>query len=251
MATRTVEIVDSSTPADVFSSRRAVPGMMVSYERRNSQNASNTSPSFGATSSKDSCLLSSRNIAIAGSAAGVGVLLTIAVGMLMYCCLRWRRQRQARRHVGFQFHKPVPKDARSLHGESRSGTFTTRLAYRREATPDLPASFAPAYTLTTSKDKELEPQEIMGLGLSTDEFNRRNRSRSPVHSLDGPVELASQRFSAINPHIDDKCTLPELRHGRTKERSSRLRNSPGVHNLRVEASRSPSASPGRRLLPYG
>ncbi|KAK7906094.1 hypothetical protein LTR67_000820 [Exophiala xenobiotica] len=244
MATRTVESVDSSTPADVFSSMRAVPGMMVSYERRNSQNASNTSPSSGATSSKDSSLLSSRNIAIAGSAAGVGVLLTIAVGMFIYCCLRWRRQRQARRHVEFQFHETVPKDARSLH-------VTTRLAYRREATPDLPASFAPAYTLTTSKDKELEPQEIMGLGLSTDEFNRRNRSRSPVHSLDGPVELASQRFSAINPHIDDKCTAPELRHGRAKERSSRLRNSPGVHNLRVEASRSPSASPGRRLLPYG
>jgi hypothetical protein len=52
----------------------------------------------------------------------VGVLLTIAVGMFIYCCLRWRRQRQARRHVEFQFHKTVPKDARSLHGESRSGT---------------------------------------------------------------------------------------------------------------------------------
>jgi len=250
MATRTIDFIDGSTSPDVFSSMTTVTGTVASYERRNTPRASTTPPSASATSSKDSRFLSSRNIAIAGSAAGVGALLTIAVGMLIYCCVRWRRRRQVRRHVEFQFHETLPKNTRSLDRQSRSRTLATRLPYYREATPDLPASFAPAYTLT-SKDKEVEPQEIMGLGLSTDEFNRRNRSRSPAHSLDGPVELASQRFSAINPHVNDKSTMPDLRHGRTKERSSRLRNSPGVHNLRVEASRSPSASPGRRLLPYG
>lgn len=99
-----------------------VTGTVASYERRNTPRASTTPPSASATSSKDSRFLSSRNIAIAGSAAGVGALLTIAVGMLIYCCVRWRRRRQVRRHVEFQFHETLPKNTRSLDRQSRSRT---------------------------------------------------------------------------------------------------------------------------------
>lgn len=101
-----------------------------------------------------------------------------------------------------------------------------------------------------------EPQEVFGTGLTEDEFNRRTKSRSPAnHSVDGPIELATQRFSANNPDAEARSPLletkqkpkPKLRPNRdeTSERHSRLRSRPAMVDLRAEASRSPSRGPAR------
>lgn len=243
-----------------------------------------TDSAIRTTSRTNSKLLSPRNMEIAGISAAAGVLCTIIIGICIFCCLRRRRRRkvlrQSRPAYKAGFHEIVRYQGQNGRSRSRTGncfitnlsphgrqitddihgpdSIPSRLPYRRETTPDVmvPAAFAPSYTFSSMSSKEqvdLEPQEMMGLGLSLDDFNRRNRSRSPVHSLEEPVELASQRFSAVNPHVDDDRTVQETRYGRRKDRSSRLRSSPGIQNLRVEVSRSrsPSSSPGRRLLPHG
>jgi len=115
-----------------------------------------------------------------------------------------------------------------------------------------PYTSADSSTYTAGeKHQELEPQEMMGIGLTSEEFNRRTNSRSPALSVEGPFELASQRFSAVNPKDVDEEPSPGTRPGRRRERQSRLRSSPGIRDLRVEASRSPSANPAGRLLPGG
>lgn len=116
-----------------------------------------------------------------------------------------------------------------------------------------PGPFSPTptyYSMHISKPQNVEPQEIMGLGLTADEFSRRNKSRSPVYHTDGPVELATHRFSAPDPNFEATSPLLESKpRGKSREisqeRSSRLRTRPAIRDLRAEASRSPSRSPAR------
>lgn len=110
------------------------------------------------------------------------------------------------------------------------------------------------------KAESIEPQEIMGVGLTEEEYIRRFKSRTPVSALDGPVELAALRFSvaeiltdAAKPLLKPKHTPkvkanaePKRKQKESMERSSRLRSSPGIGDLRAMAvSRSPSISPAR------
>lgn len=103
--------------------------------------------------------------------------------------------------------------------------------------------------MTLEKDEPLELQEIMGVGLTEEEYNRRFKSRTPVNALDGPVELATLRYSAADIYAAAGATLfkPVAKPSDiTTERSSRLRTSPASGNLRALAvSRSPSISPVR------
>jgi hypothetical protein len=106
--------------------------------------------------------------------------------------------------------------------------------------------------MTFEKAEPIEPQEIMGTGLTEEEYKRRFKSRTPVSALDGPVELATLRFSAADIYAEAEKPLlkpngkrkPKPRQ--TTERSSRLRSSPAIGDLRALAvSRSPSISPAR------
>lgn len=118
------------------------------------------------------------------------------------------------------------------------------------SSPRLPFSPAPAYrSMTLSKEEPVEPQEIMGIGLTEEEFTRRSKSRTPVNALDGPVELAALRFSAADVYAEAEKPLVKPKKAPRlipRERSSRLRASPAFGDLRALAvSRSPSISPVR------
>lgn len=103
--------------------------------------------------------------------------------------------------------------------------------------------------MTLSKEEPVEPQEIMGIGLTEEEFTRRSKSRTPVNALDGPVELAALRFSAADVYAEAEKPLVKPKKAPRlipRERSSRLRASPAFGDLRALAvSRSPSISPVR------
>lgn len=98
------------------------------------------------------------------------------------------------------------------------------------------------------KAEPTEPQEIMGTGLTEEEYKRRFKFRTPVSALNGPVELATLRFSAADIYAEAKNPLlkPKPKPRQIPERSSRLRSSPAIEDLRALAvSRSPSISPVR------
>ena len=133
------------------------------------------------------------------------------------------------------------------------------------AYPQGPSSPAPTYqSAQVTHPPHTEPQEVMGFSLSEDEFNRRIKSRSPVNLLvGGPIELATQRFSANNPDAEAKSPLLEARpkpkpkpNSRMKreekrQRQSRLRSRPAMFDLRAEVSRSPSRHPARGIEANG
>ncbi|KIW20943.1 hypothetical protein PV08_01522 [Exophiala spinifera] len=192
-------------------------GTDASLTLTHSATSTSTTQAAVSTSRTGSKLLTSRNMEIAGVSAATGVLCTLAIGLCIFCCLR-RRRRRRQTNVGRQSRPRYKAGVREIvryqgqndRSRSRTDSVASRDPYRREVTPDvmIPAAYAPSSTFSSmaSKEHDLEPQEMMGLGLSVDDFNRRSRSRSPVHSLEEPVELASQRFSAVNPHVDDDGT---------------------------------------------
>jgi len=111
-----------------------------------------------------------------------------------------------------------------------------------------------------AKVESTEPQEIMGAGLTEEEYIRRFKSRTPVSAVDGPAELATHRFSAAEiladaekPLLKSKQTpkakskrKSTRKHEESMERPTRLRSSPAIGDLRAMAvSRSPSISPAR------
>ncbi|KEF55631.1 uncharacterized protein A1O9_08381 [Exophiala aquamarina CBS 119918] len=118
---------------------------------------------------------------------------------------------------------------------------------------------APAYMpISHEKAESIEPQEIMGVGLTEGDYIRRFKSRTPASAFGGPIELATLRFSAVNifakaekqllkPKQTTKAEAdPKRKPEEPVERPSRLRSSPAISDLRAMAlSRSPSISPAR------
>ncbi|KIY04181.1 uncharacterized protein Z520_00873 [Fonsecaea multimorphosa CBS 102226] len=197
--------------------------------------------------------------AVAGGAAAAAVALTIIIGLAVYCLIRRRRMKKALQETaqpgqGPQEYKPFYKDP--------FGTVASALTplprYSGSASAiQSPFSSVPAYySPRAPKPQDGEPQEIMGLGLTADEFNRRNKSRSPVnHIVDGPIELATHRFSANQPDAEAASPLLEskpkdrptkrLTKAGEPDSRARLRNRAAVFDLRAEVSRSPSRGPAR------
>ena len=216
--------------------------------------------------------------AIAGGAAAVAVVLTIIIALL--CCWLTRRRRmkqvaQEALQAGTPPHDPNPfyKDPLGTSEYlflictaallTKAAVMTPLPRYSRRASsfayPQAPFSRAPTYeSAQTHHPPHTEPQEVIGLGLSEDEFNRRTKSRSPSNQIGNePIELATQRFSANNPDTEAKSPLlaarpkqrpkpkPRARREEKGQRQSRLRSRPALVDLRAEASRSPSRGPAR------
>ncbi|KAJ9602820.1 hypothetical protein H2200_012600 [Cladophialophora chaetospira] len=239
------------------------------------------------SSTLDSSHSSSKSIdtaAIAGGAAAVAVVSTVIVALVVCWLVRRRRTKQAAQDF-LQSELP-PQDSKPIykHPFSASKYFRPALKYllptntpvmtplprysRRTpsfAYPSGPNSPAPTYQSTyVTHPPHTEPQEVMGFGLSEDEFNRRTRSRSPANLLiNGPIELATQRFSTNSPDAEAKSPLleaspkqkpkPNTRAKREdkRQRQSRLRSRPAMGDLRAEVSRSPSREPARGSEPNG
>lgn len=94
-----------------------------------------------------------------------------------------------------------------------------------------PYSPTPTYTSFGPQQTQQEttnPQEIMGLGLSAAEFNRRSKSRIPFQHSDGPVELGSERPSGNRPDLGARSPLLESDSANTNdERTSISAQWPG------------------------
>jgi hypothetical protein len=83
------------------------------------------------------------------------------------------------------------------------------------------------------------PQELMGLGISPDVFDRRQRSRTPRSVPLEPVELPSQRFSWLSViwNTGNPAEGVEGQVERGRSRGPRLHTCPRVEDLRYEATR--------------
>ncbi|KAK5059779.1 hypothetical protein LTR84_009662 [Exophiala bonariae] len=185
-------------------------------------------------------------IAVAGAAAAVGVVVTTLVCLAIFYCRRRRGARRSGRQIQISAPLQNPGMGRDLMSLARNTATSSTLS-----SPRPPFSPAPAYmSITISKEDTLEPQEIMSVGLTEEEFTRRFKSRTPVNARDGPVELAALRFSATDMYAEAEKPLFEKTKPVSRpiqmERSSRLRASPAFEDLRALAvSRSPSISPVR------
>ncbi|EXJ63517.1 uncharacterized protein A1O5_11566, partial [Cladophialophora psammophila CBS 110553] len=182
--------------------------------------------------------------AIAGGVAAAVVALTIIIGIAIFCLVRRRRMKQSLQESiqpgpGPQECKPFYKDP--------SGAVLTPLPRYPGSASAMQSPFSPApayYSPRAPNPQDTEPREIMGLGLTADEFNRRHKSRSPVnHNVEGPVELAAQRFSANHPDAEARSPLLESRPKDNSlakrgglDRQSRLRSRPAVADLHAELS---------------
>ncbi|KAI1610912.1 hypothetical protein EDD36DRAFT_306770 [Exophiala viscosa] len=252
MALNTVNKVESPAPTTTYSSTAVRPAKDSPTTSVTGSNTTTLVASVNPTSKTIS--LSSKTFAIAGVAAAIAVILTIILGLTIYCCLRRRTSRKLRGRAD-----PFPvmrRGYRALHDDT--AVDETSLPHRPQRTLLSSTRYSPSTAVDSStytmgeKRQGPEPQEMMGVGLTPEEFDRRSNSRSPALSVEGPVELASQRFSAVIPKdVDEEQPRPETRPGRRRERQSQLRSSPAIRDLRVEASRSPSANPAGRLLPSG
>ncbi|OAL37657.1 hypothetical protein AYO20_03164 [Fonsecaea nubica] len=197
--------------------------------------------------------------AIAGGAVAAAVSLTIIIGLAVFCLIRRRRMKRSLQESAQLGREPL--EYKSFYKDPFGAVMTPLPRYSGSAsTTQGPFSPAPAYYSPRAPrfQDDGEPQEIMGLGLTPDEFNRRHASRSPVnHNIDGPVELATYRFSANPPDAEARSPLLETQpkvnptdrlatDGELDSRS-RLRSRPAVADLRGKVSRSPSRGPARGL----
>ena len=224
--------------------------------------------------------------AIAGGSAAVAAVVTIVIGLTIWSVRRRRTKRVAEfphkmvqhlrnrsrliRIPSVQVSACTSRNVRSLLTDLT--TVTTPLPRYTQTIPSFTyqqSLFSPAPTYQSTQTihpPHAEPQEVMGLGLSQGEFNRRTKSRSPVnHLISAPIELATQRFSAGNPDAEAKSPLLESKSNEVpqskprpnpnpnpnpnekRERQSRLRARPAMVDLRAEASRSPSRGPTEGL----
>ncbi len=276
-AVHTVALAGGSTFTVPFSVATTSP---TTISAATDATTTNTSTQQGSTSNP-SHSVSTKSIntaAIAGGAAAVAVVLTVFAALLLCWLVRRRRMKQAvndSMQAGTTPHDPKPfcKDPfgpgedwitdRTKFLLTRATVITPLPQYSRctpsFAYPQGPSSPAPTYASAQNlHPPPAEPQEIMGLGLSEDEYIRRTKSRSPSsHIGDEPIELATQRFSANNPDADAKSPLlearpkqrakpnPKARREEKRQRQSRLRSRPALVDLRAEASSSPSRRPAR------
>ncbi|OQV06908.1 hypothetical protein CLAIMM_11415 [Cladophialophora immunda] len=214
-----------------------------------------TVPSSVATTSSASVSSAYATTTSSGVAAAA-VALTIIIGLAVFCLIRRRRTKQSLQESTQSGREP--HEYKAFYKDPLGAVLTPLPRYPGSASAiQGPFSPAPAYyspRAPTSQDGE--PQEIMGLGLTADEFNRRNKSRSPVnHNVEGPVELATHRFSANRPDAEARSPLLESRPkdkptdkpttNRKPDTRSRLRSRAAVVDLRAEVSRSPSRGPAR------
>ncbi|EXJ56020.1 hypothetical protein A1O7_08951, partial [Cladophialophora yegresii CBS 114405] len=164
----------------------------------------------GSTSASSQPVSESVDVAaIAGGAAAVAVVLTIIIGVLICWLIRRRRMKQAAMNSA-QVGIP-PQDPKPFYKDPFGAILTPTLPRYSRRPPSFgypQAPFSPAPTYPSAQvihPPHTEPQEVMGLCLSKDEFNRRTKSRSPAnHHVDRPIELATQRFSANNPDAEAK-----------------------------------------------
>ncbi|OAP62669.1 hypothetical protein AYL99_01896 [Fonsecaea erecta] len=198
--------------------------------------------------------------AIAGGAAAAAVALTIVAVLVAFCVVRRRRMKQSLQESTEPGREP--QEYKPFYKDPFGGVLTPLPRYSGSpSTMHGPFSPAPAYySPRAPKSQDGEPQEIMGLGLTADEFNRRHKSRSPVHhSTDGPIELATHRFSSNRADAEagspllrskpkDKPIRRQTVDGEADTRS-RLRSRAAVDDLRAEVSRSPSRGPARGFDP--
>ncbi|KIX08364.1 uncharacterized protein Z518_03020 [Rhinocladiella mackenziei CBS 650.93] len=170
--------------------------------------------------SESSTSSSTDTTAIAGGAAAAAVVLTILVGLALHFYLRRRRLRRTAN--GPLHREDVPLEHKGCY-QDRPGTILTPLPCYPESSPHVsspgvPFSPAPTYaSMPTPRPQEMEPQEIMGLGLTLDEFHRRTKSRSPANVGDEPVELATQRFAAVDPNLEAKRPTSRDHHEATRD----------------------------------
>ena len=278
-AVHTVDVAGSSTFTVPFSVATAGP-------TKTTSSAFATITSSQAVQTSKSTSPQVHTAVVAGGAAAAAVTLTLIVGLVYYCLMRKRRikhltEESLQHGSAPPDFKPFFKDPFGPGKTYASLIFTIYLTdsstvvltplplYSRRAAsatsfgnPKVP--FSPAPTYQSSHPPHTEPQEVMGFGLSEDEFDRRTKSRSPMNFLvDGPIELATQRFSANNPDVEAKSPLlesiarpqpkakvkPKSRARREAkwDRQSRLRSRPAVVDLRTEASRSLSRGPIRSI----
>ena len=112
------------------------------------------------------------------------------------------------------------------------------------SSPRVPFSPVPPYmSPTLGRAGPLEPQEVDGQGLTEEEYKRRLTARAVASTQEGPVELSAMHFSAPDPDAEMQNPLLKPNHTKVAERTSRLRSTHGVGDLRGIASRSPSRSP--------
>ncbi len=87
----------------------------------------------------------------------------------------------------------------------------------------------------------LDPQELMGLCISSEQLDRRQRSRTPRSAPTEPIELPTQRFSWFSMIWGSERSIsPEAREPsppRGRSRQSRLHTCRKVEDLRSEARR--------------
>ncbi|ETI21582.1 hypothetical protein G647_07929 [Cladophialophora carrionii CBS 160.54] len=222
----------------------------------------------GSTSASSESVSESIDVAaIAGGAAAVTVVLTIILGVLICWLVRRKRMRLA--EINSAQAGTAPQDPKPFYKDPFGAIISPLPRYSRRPPSfgysQAPFSPAPTYqSAHVTHPPHTEPQEVMGLGLSEVEFNRRAKSRSPAnHHVDGPIELATQRFSATNPEAEAKSPLLEARpkqkpkpNSRAKRenedthpRQSRLRSRAALVDLRAQASRSPSRGPAEGFGP--
>ncbi|EHY52852.1 hypothetical protein HRR83_007596 [Exophiala dermatitidis] len=168
--------------------------------------------------------------AIAGGASAAGVVVLAVIVIVFYCCLRRRKAKAAANS------QPAQSQELKNYYSPATNVSTPLPNYTKSAAHD-PSSPTPTYTSGgTPRFQEAEPQEIMGLGLSTEEFHRRSKSRTPAQSLGSPIELPSQRPSGMAPELEADSPLLDSRSRQTNERKSTLHNSTGYSDFGTDGS---------------
>jgi hypothetical protein len=200
------------------------------------------------SSGAESCGLQNRQtLVIACVSAICGAVVGILISVIVCICRRRSRRRRLKngRPLYQKMFANTSSSAQIPQVKKLNKQLTLNLANISHEYPSHLSSIGALTPVMKAQRDDvgsyLDPQELMGLCISSEQFDRRQRSRTPRSAPTEPVELPTQRFSwfsmiwGIERSISPDPREPSPPRGRSRE--SRLHTCRKVEDLRSEARR--------------